>query len=121
MRFRRADRVEGLIQKELCDLLVTKIKDPRLDFVTITRVNITDDLRSAHIYFSVAKGQERLLSALDGFKSAAGFMKRKISHRLELRHVPELKFVYDESFDRADAINRIFKTIHDENCIKRAG
>ena len=114
MPFKRAERVGGLIKKELCDLLATKIKDPRLDLVTITHVNLTDDLQSARIYFSVVEGKEQGLGALAGFKSATGYLKRKLSHRLKLKHMPELKFVYDESFDRADAIERIFKTIHDE-------
>lgn len=114
MSFRRAERVGSLIQKELSDLLVTKIKDPRLVLVTITRVSITDDLRSARIYFSVVEGQERRQRALAGFESAAGYLKRQLSHRLALRHVPELKFVYDKSFDQAVAVDRIFKTIHHE-------
>ncbi|NVM56712.1 MAG: 30S ribosome-binding factor RbfA [Desulfobacterales bacterium] len=115
MHFKRADRVRGLVQKELCDLLLTKIKDPRLDLVTITRVSITDDLRSARVYFSIAEGQERRLSALAGFESAAGYLKRELSHRLELRYMPQLKFVYDESFDRAADLNKILKTIRNGN------
>ena len=104
----------GLIQKELSDLLVTKIKDPRLDLVTITRADITDDLRSARIYFSVVETQERRPGAMAGFKSATGYLKRKLSNRLKLRRMPELQFVYDESFDRAAAIDRILKTIRNE-------
>lgn len=104
----------SLIQKELSDLLSTKIKDPRLDLVTITRVSMTDDLRSARIYFSVAEGQNRSQSVLAGFVSATGYLRHELGKRLELKYVPELKFVYDESFDRAAALNRIFKTIHDE-------
>jgi len=114
MPFRRAERVGGLIQKELSDLLVTKIKDPRLVLVTITKVNITDDLRSARVYFSVVEGQERRQGALAGFESAAGYLKRQLGHRLALRRIPELKFVYDKSFDQAAAVDRIFKTINHE-------
>ncbi len=114
MPFRRAERVGGLIQKELSDLLVTKIKDPRLVLVTITEVKVTDDLRSAHVYFSVVEGQERRQGAVEGFESAAGYLKRQLSRRLALRHVPELAFVYDKSFDQAAAVERIFKTIDHE-------
>ena len=114
MPFRRAERVGGLIQKELSELLVTKIKDPRLVLVTITEVKVTDDLRSAHVYFSVVEGQERRQEAVEGFESAAGYLKRQLSHRLALRRVPELAFVYDKSFDQAAAVERIFKTIHHE-------
>ncbi len=111
---KRSHRVGGLIQKELSVLLLTKIKDPRLDLVTITRVNMTDDLRSARIHFSVVAGQERSQKALAGFKSALGFMRRELGRRLGLRYIPELRFVYDESFDRAATLNEIFRAIHDE-------
>jgi len=114
MPFRRAERVGGLIQKELSELLVTKIKDPRLVLVTITEVKVTDDLRSAHVYFSVVEGQERRQEVVEGFESAVGYLKRQLSHRLALRRVPELAFVYDKSFDQAAAVERIFKTIHHE-------
>jgi ribosome-binding factor A len=75
------------------------------------RVSITDDLRLARIYFSVAEGEERKLGALAGFKSASGYLRRQLSHRLELRHVPELEFLYDESFERATKLNKVLKTV----------
>ena len=112
IHYKRADRVGGQVQKELSDLLLKEIRDPRLDSVTILRVSITDDLRSARIYFSVAEGEERKLSVLAGFKSASGYLRRKLSRRLELRHMPDLEFLYDESFDRADRVNKVLKAIH---------
>jgi ribosome-binding factor A len=115
IHFKRADRIGGQVQKELSDLLQKEIRDPRLDLVTIMRVSITDDLRSARIYFSVAEGEERKVSALAGFKSAAGYLRRKLSRRLELRHVPELEFLYDDSFDRATRINNVLRTIRNGN------
>jgi len=115
IHFKRADRIGGQVQKELSDLLQKEIRDPRLDLVTIMRVSITDDLRSARIYFSVAEGEERKLSALAGFKSAGGYLRRKLSRRLELRHVPELEFLYDESFDRATRINKVLNGIRNGN------
>jgi len=114
IRFKRADRVGGEVQRELSDLLLKEIRDPRLDSVTILRVSITDDLRSARIYFSVAEGEERKLSALAGFKSASGYLRRKLSHRLELRNMPQLEFLYDESFDRATKLNKVLREIRNE-------
>ena len=108
---KRADRVGGKVQKELSDLLQKEIMDPRLDFVTIMHVTVTDDLRLARIYFSVTEGEERRLGALAGFKSAAGYLKRKLSRRLEIRHVPDLEFIYDECFDRATRIDKILSGI----------
>lgn len=114
MSARRSDRVSSMIQRELSDLLVTKIQDPRLALVTITRVRISDDLRFATVYASVAQGQERSESVLAGFRSALGFLRRELSRRLGLRYTPELKFVYDESFDRAEALNRVLETVRNE-------
>ena len=115
MRGKRSDRVGGLIQRELSHLLLTKIKDPRLDLATITNVTLSKDLRVASIFFSVSEGEGRDLDALAGFESAAGYLKRELSRRLDLKYAPALRFVYDKSFDRAAHMNRIFKTIRDED------
>jgi ribosome-binding factor A len=113
-RFKRADRVGGQIQKELSVLLRKEIRDPRLESVTILRVALSDDLRSARVYFSVAEGEEHKINALAGFKSASGYFRRKLGNCLELRYVPELRFLYDESFERATKVDRLLKTIREE-------
>ena len=79
--------------------------------VTITRVKVTNDLRAARVFVSAMEGKERVDSVLDGLKSAAGFLKRELSGRLGLRYTPSLKFIYDESFDRAASLNKIFKAL----------
>jgi ribosome-binding factor A len=114
IRFKRAQRVGGQVQKELADLLLKEVMDPRLHSVTIMRVSITDDLRSARIYFSTPEGEEQKTEALAGFKSAAGYLRRQLGRRLELRYVPELEFFYDEGFERATEVNRILKTVIEE-------
>ncbi|MES0362730.1 MAG: 30S ribosome-binding factor RbfA [Desulfobacteria bacterium] len=111
IHFKRADRVGGEVQKELSGLLLKEIRDPRLDSVTITQVSITDDLHLARVYFSVAEGEGRKLEALAGFKSASGYLRRQLSRRLELRHMPQLEFLHDESFERATHLNKTLKTL----------
>jgi ribosome-binding factor A len=111
IRFKRAQRVGVEVQKELSDLLLREIRDPRLHSVTIMRVNITDDLRSARVFFSLPEGQEQKSEALAGFKSASGYLRRELSHRLELRYMPALKFYYDEKFEEATAINKVLKSV----------
>jgi len=113
-RFKRADRVGGQVKKELSDLLRKEIRDPRLDSVTIMGVDLSDDLRSARVFFSVAQEEEARVDALAGFKSASGYLKRRLSTRLELKYTPELRFIYDESLDRATHLNKILKTINEE-------
>lgn len=111
IRFKRAQRVGGQIQKELSDLLLKEIRDPRLHTVTIMRVNITDDLRWARIFFTTSEGEEQKGEALAGFKSASGYLRRQLSQRLELRYMPALEFLYDEGFETASRVNKVLKTV----------
>ncbi len=112
---KRTNRVSGLIQAEVSDLLLKKINDPRLALVTITGVRVSSDLRIARIYFCMGSSSTRSKEeVLSGFKSAVGFMRRELGHCLKLRYVPELVFHYDESFDYGDRIDRIMRDLHEK-------
>lgn len=117
--FARADRVSSQIQKILSDLLRKDINDPRLDKATITGVKMSQDLKLAHIYFSVSGAsseRERLTeNAEKAFKSALGFIKRTLAGRLGLRYMPDLRFHYDRSFDYAARIDSVLKKLKTEN------
>ena len=94
--YKRADRVSGHIQKSLSDLMLNKIKDPRLKMVTITGVKMSQDLRLAHIYYSLSDitsdMKKRCMAAEKGFKSALGYIKRVLARELGLRYMPDIKF-----------------------------
>ena len=109
--YARADRVGGLIQEILSDLLRRDISDPRVQMVTITQVKVTKDLRLARIYFAAAGGKAGAADAVHGFRSAAGFIKRRLGPQLGLRYMPELEFFYDESFDHGARIDQLLKSI----------
>jgi ribosome-binding factor A len=109
--FSRGDRVSGLIQKALSDLLQKDIKDPRLHMITITRVKMSPDLKFAKIYFCTGSGENGREAAAQGLQTAMGFIKRSLAPELGLRYMPELKFFYDESFDYALHIYRILDSI----------
>jgi ribosome-binding factor A len=109
--YSRADRVGGLIQRILSDLLLRDISDPRLQMATISRVTVTKDLRLARIYFATAGGKAGSADAAQGFRSAAGFIKRRLGPRLGLRYMPELEFYYDESFDHGARIDQLLKSM----------
>ena len=113
--YSRADRVGGLIQQILSDLLLRDISDPRLQMATISRVTVTKDLRLARIYFATASGQAGSADAAQGFRSAAGFIKRRLGPQLGLRYMPELEFYYDESFDHGARIDQLLKSIASSN------
>jgi ribosome-binding factor A len=113
--FSRADRVGGLIQQLLSEMLLKSISDPRLQMITITRVRVTKDLRIARIYFASAGGNVSVGDVSQGFRSAAGFIKRQIAPQLGLRYMPELEFFYDESFDHGARIDQLLKSIASKN------
>jgi len=113
--FARSDRVSGQIKKVLSDILLKKIKDPRLEAATITSVKMSRDLKFARVYFVTSGGKESMEEAIEGFKSALGYVKRKLAAQLGLRYMPELRFFYDDSFDYGSHIDKIIKSVKSEN------
>ena len=109
--FARSDRVCGQIHKVLSDVLLKRIKDPRLKSATITDVKMSRDLRIARIYFTTTGNKKSVEEAIEGFKSAIGYVKRTLAGQLGLRYMPELRFFYDESFDYGSHIDKILKEV----------
>jgi len=91
------------------------VKDPRLEMAIITGVKMSRDLRVARIYFTASGGRKSGQEAAEGFRSALGYVKRTLAQKLGLRYMPELKFLYDESFDRGSHINKMLKSIKADN------
>jgi len=113
--FARSDRVGGQIQKVLSELLLKKVKDPRLKNASITDVKLSRDLRIARIYFVISGNKKNIEEALEGFKSAIGYVKRSLARQLGLRYMPDLKFFYDESFDYGSHIDNVLKALKADN------
>ncbi len=109
--FARSERVGEQIKKTIADLLQRRIRDPRLEMVTITDVRMTADLKIARIYFVTPNGASDVERVSQGFKSSHGFIKRKMARRLRLRYMPELQFYYDGSFDYGAHIEKLLKSI----------
>lgn len=113
--FARSDRVSGQIQKVLSEILLKKVKDPRLENASITDVRMSRDLRIARIYFVTSGNKKNIEEALEGFKSALGYVKRTLARQLGLRYMPDLKFFYDESFDYGSHIDKVLKAVKADN------
>lgn len=112
--FKRADRVADRIKVEMADLLLKEVRDPRIGALTITGVKVSDDLRTARIFF-VEMGKESCSQeVLTGLGKAKGFLRRELGRRLQLRHVPELIFTYDPSFAYGSRIDSLLMEIHRE-------
>ena len=113
--FSRADRVSGLIQEVLSDILRKEMADPRLAMATITGVKMSTDLRVASIYFTISGGENKVSAAAEAFDRARGFIKKRLARQLELRYMPELRFFHDGSFDYGSRIENLLKSVTTEN------
>ncbi len=93
----RIDRVTEDIHRELCDI-VRGLKDPRISgFLTVVRVEVSNDLSYAKVYVSAMEGLAAAQNSVKGLKSAAGYIRRELSSRLSIRKTPELRFIADDS------------------------
>ena len=107
---RRVERVADAIQQLIAELLLREIKDPRIGMVTLTGVKLSADLRHARVWFSVIGDQARRDQSLAGLRSACGFIRSQVAHRLRLRSAPEIIFEFDPSLDQADRVARLLRS-----------
>ncbi|MBI3307700.1 MAG: 30S ribosome-binding factor RbfA [Candidatus Omnitrophica bacterium] len=114
MQGKRKDRVGHLIQMELGQLVLTRIKDPRLGFVTITYVDMSADLKSACVYYSVMGDEQKKKESKIALEKATGFLQARIAEAIKLRYTPRLIFRYDDSFDQGMEIDRMIRHLEDE-------
>lgn len=109
---KRPAKVAGAIRENIAELLLRKIRDPRVAGITISTVDVAPDLRNATIYFYCAEGNEQ--KALEGLESAQGFLRSKLAKVLALRYMPVLVFKHDLSMSHQSEISRIFREIENE-------
>jgi ribosome-binding factor A len=113
MQGKRIDRVGHLIQMELSQLILHRLKDPRIGFVTITHVSVTPDLRSACVFYSVLGDEVKRKNTQTALENSAGFLQKEIGAALQLRNTPRLRFNYDDSIDRGLEIDRVIRNIQE--------
>ncbi len=109
----KIDRINNMILEQLSYILEMEVKDKDINFVTITSVKTARDLGFAKVYFTVLNGDKKLTE--NALNKAKGYIRRLLADRVELRHVPELIFVYDESIEYGQKIEDIIEKIHEEN------
>jgi ribosome-binding factor A len=115
MEYKRSDRVADLLKKEIADLVFRRVKDPRVVGVTISGVEVSDDLKQARVFFCVMGGsalEDVKKDSVAGLEKAKGFIRLELGRRLSLRYVPQLRFEYDTSFEYGDKIERLLKELH---------
>ncbi|HEV3090435.1 MAG TPA: 30S ribosome-binding factor RbfA [Candidatus Cybelea sp.] len=109
MKAQRIARIDHEIQRILGTLISQQLADPRLAFVTVTRVEVADDLRRAKVFVSVIGDRHQARQSLDALKHAAGFLRGELGRKIDLRYTPELVFVEDRSAERAIALAKTLR------------
>lgn len=111
----RIDRVNQQVKREVGKIILRELSDPRLQFVTITEVDVSRDLRNARIRFSVLGGENEMHAAQQGLDGAKGMIRKLLGQSMSIRHTPELFFIYDQSVEMSVRIEETLKEIHDEH------
>ncbi len=109
----RTRRLDSQIQQELMELLQREMKDPRIGFATITRVETARDLSSARVWVSVLGSEEEREQSIAALVAAAPWLRRRLASRLTLRNVPQLVMRRDESIEAGDRVLRLLREIED--------
>ncbi len=112
--YKRSKRIGDLLREEVADIVMRRVKDPRLGFLTVTSVEVTDDLKIARVYVSVLNKDETRLS-LDILTSAKGFIRSELRRRVRMKVIPELEFHEDESIEYGARIDELLERIKRED------
>jgi len=103
-----------LLLEEISRLVQKGLKDPRVGFITITAVQLTDNLKNAKVFISAMGDKEKAADAVKGLRSAQGYIRRELGKNLYLRYIPELDFRVDELNEKAERIDRLLNEMHFE-------
>jgi ribosome-binding factor A len=109
--FKRSEKVAEAIHEMVSGLIIKGLKDPRIGFVTITGVKVTDDLHLATVYFTVIGSDEEKSATEKGLNSARGFIRKEAGKNLRMRYIPDIIFKYDASVEYGSRIESLLKEI----------
>jgi ribosome-binding factor A len=104
---RRTSRLAEEIREEVAQIIASGLKDPRIGFVTVTRVDLTEDLRTARVFVGVLGDAAQREKTMAGLNQAAGYVRREVGKRIRVRHTPELLFKYDSGLDATDRVAQL--------------
>ena len=115
-RTRRAERLADLIRQELAVMLEREVKDPRIGFVTVTRVDLSPDLRTARVFASILGDDQKKQQGMEGLAAAKNFLRFQLGQRLRLRHTPAIEFIEDRSQEFDERLEELIRRakLHDK-------
>jgi len=111
---KRAVRVGDQLLREIADLLLFSVRDPRVKGATLTGVDLSNDLKHAKIYYSLVGDEKEFDRIQGGLDSARGFIKRELATRMELKYMPDIIFKRDLSLEEGDHMERLFERLKSE-------
>ena len=118
LEYKRSDKIGEAIREEISSILLKEINDPRIQLVSITRVEVSADLQHAKIFVSIVGSDQKKHEAFAGLKSARGYIQRKLGKRIRLRYTPEIVFKMDTSIDEGMHIYELLQEIKNEGGLK---
>jgi ribosome-binding factor A len=121
MQFKRADRVAALLREEISKIVEFELSDPRLGFMTVTAVDVTDDLRHAKIYCGILGDPSTVEKSLEALAESAWRIRKALAGRVQLRRVPEITFHLDVRAEKAARIDTLLRKIHEGDELAAAG
>jgi ribosome-binding factor A len=107
-------RINSQMMETLAALLARQVRDPRVEAVTLTGVEVTNDLAVAKVYYSLLGDAQAKSLAQRGLENSAGFLRREIGRRMHLRNAPQLRFQFDASLEQGQRIETLLREWHDE-------
>ena len=111
MSSRRVLKAAQAIREVVSTAIITDLRDPRIENVTVTRVEVSGDMRHARIHVSVMGEQTNTRNVLKGLNNAAGFLQRKVANRIDTRYTPKLQFVLDEGLKHSLEVTKILEEV----------
>lgn len=108
----KAEKIAGIIQKEVSDIIQFSLKDPKIRFITITDVTVTNDLSIAKIFVSFLGQKPREEAGMKALQRSKGYIRSELAKRMKIRKVPELIFKIDDSLERGNRIDQIISEIN---------
>ena len=115
-KYKRSERVGDLVAQEVASMLLAgDIKDPKIGFVTITRVKMSPDMKHARIFYSVMGDEKAIKQSRHALNRARGYIRRALAKKVQLKYIPEINFEYDDSLEHSMRIEELLQDIKEQD------